>query len=41
MRIAVTHGGVTYDVADTPENQDALREVGELVSEGRSENLIL
>ncbi|KMO82295.1 hypothetical protein [Mycolicibacterium chlorophenolicum] len=41
MRIKVEYGTSTYDIGDTPDNRDALKEVGELVSEGRSENLIL
>lgn len=41
MRITITYGGTTYDIGDTPENRDALKEVGEYVADGRSENLIL
>jgi hypothetical protein len=41
MRIRVNYGVTTYDIGDTPENREALKEVGEYVSEGRSENLIL
>ena len=41
MRIRVRYDGDSYEVGDTPENREALREVGEVVSEGRSENLVL
>lgn len=41
MRIKVQYGTATYDIGDTSDNRDALREVGALVSQGRSENLIL
>jgi len=41
MRIGVNYGGITYDIGDTAENREALKEVGEYVAEGRSENLIL
>lgn len=41
MRIKVYYGGTTYDIGDTSENRDALKEVGRYVSEGQSENVIL
>lgn len=41
MHIKVDYAGNRYDIGDTPENLAALKEVGEIVSEGQSENLIL
>lgn len=41
MRIRISYGGATYDIGDTAENRAALTEVGQFVSDGQSENLVL
>ena len=41
MRIRVVYAAATFDVGDTADNIEALREIGALVSQNRSENLIL
>ena len=41
MRIRVVYAAATFDVGDIADNIEALREIGALVSQNRSENLIL
>ena len=41
MRIRVVYAVATFDVGDIADNIEALREIGALVSQNRSENLIL
>lgn len=41
MRIDVHYGGREYSIEHSSENVDSLREVGQYVSTGVSENLIL
>lgn len=41
MRIKVDYAGHTYEIGDTSENRESLKEVGGYVSEGQAENLIL
>lgn len=41
VRIRISYDGTTYDIGDTADNRAALKEVGQLVSDGQSENLIL
>jgi len=41
MRITVSYGGREYPLQESDDNIEALRQVGQYVSVGRSENLIL